>query len=131
MSSLLAALNQLVTAGPYDYKDAGKDAAEGVKQSIEEFKNLTDEEKSKIPLLYYLLGTGTPEYKMSKEDSAYEDLTTVSGQTCGNCEFAYTKTATIASGDPDHICSQITGRISEPGWCRLWVKADLLKRHPN
>ena len=117
--------------GQYSYLKAGEGAQPGVKEAIKDFKELSDEEKSKTPLLYWLLGTGTPEYKMSKLDSDYADETPAKGQTCDNCEYAYTKTITIPSGDPDVICSQVTGRVQEKGWCRLWVKGILNKRHPN
>lgn len=128
MKKLITALRNIVAQ--YTYPKAGKDAHPGVKEAIKEFKELPDEKKSETPLLYWLLGSGTPEYKMSKPDSNYAEETPVDDQTCDNCEFAYTKTITIGSGDPDIICSQVTGRIHDKGWCRLWSKGVLGKRHP-
>ncbi len=125
---VIAALNEVLAE--YAYPGAGKDAHPGVKEAIKEFKELPDEEKGEQPLLYWLLGTGTPEYKMGKQESDYAEETPVRSQTYVNCEYAYTKTITIESGDPDHICSQITGRIHAEGWCRLWEEGVRLKRHP-
>lgn len=125
---LITALRNVVSQ--YSYPDAGKEAQEKVKEAIELFKQLPDEEKANTPLLYWLLGSGTPEYKMSKQDSDYTEQTEIETQTCDNCEFAYTKTITVPSGDPDIICSQVTGRIHAKGWCRLWAKGVLGKRHP-
>ena len=128
-------LRKLVTAlknvvAQYAYTKAGDGAQPGVKEAIKEFKALPEEEKSTTPLLYWLLGTGTPEYKMSKNDSEYVAETEIDIQTCDNCEYAFTKTITEPSGDPDIICSQITGRVHAKGWCRLWEKGVLGKRHP-
>jgi len=101
----------------YDYPQAGIDAPPGVKQEIEKFRNLPDKQKARKPLLYYLLGAGTPDYKMSKNDSKYTDKSEVSGRTCGNCKFAYG-----VVGESRFICSQISGDIKLEGWCKLWKK---------
>jgi hypothetical protein len=129
MHRLISVLKKIV-ASAYRYQGAGKEAQPGVQADIEKFRSLSVEEKSEKPLLYWLLGSGTPDYKMSKDDSAYVAITKTEGQDCLNCEFAYTKTATLDSNDPDIICSQITDRIHANGWCRLWMLADKEERHP-
>jgi len=81
----------------------------------------SEEEIKNQILLYKMLGTGTPEYKMSKEASEYTDQ--ASGhQKCINCEFLYQK---VPSGE--YICSQIRGKVEPEGWCNQWKKADALK----
>ena len=97
------------------YEDTGKNAQPEVQQAVERWKELPEEERAKTPLLYWVLGSGTPPYKMSAGESQYTDNSTVEGQTCGNCEFAYLKIA-----NKKFICSQIRGRIQPAGWCRLW-----------
>jgi hypothetical protein len=71
-------------------------------------------DKSQRPLLYSLLGSGTPPLKMSKADSAYQDKP-VSSQSCANCSSAYRN---VVKGDV--ICSQVDGPIQAGAWCRLW-----------
>ena len=55
--------------GGFSYDEAGKNASEHVRQAIAEFHKLPDDVKKSTPLLYFILGSGTPEYKMSREDS--------------------------------------------------------------
>lgn len=74
--------------------------------------------KTRLPLLYWLLGDGTPPFKMSKKDSLYGP-SRVTNQRCSNCRFAYQKVATGV-----YICSQITGYIQPPLWCKLWRGVD-------
>jgi hypothetical protein len=71
-------------------------------------------DKSQVPGLYLLLGSGTGPLKMSKKDAAYQDRP-VSQQRCGNCSSAYRH---VVSGDM--ICSQIEGKVEAKGWCRIW-----------
>jgi hypothetical protein len=102
----------------YEYPDAGKNAPEEVRQAIERFKNMDPDERSTNILLYWLLGSGTPPYKMSKEDSQYVDE--ASGeQKCLNCEYLYKEVAT-----GDHICSQIRGKVKPEGWCNQWHEVE-------
>ena len=103
----------------YEYPRAGKNAPEGVRKTIEEFRQLPEEERARRPLLYYLLGDGTPPYKMSKEDSDYSDKTPLESQTCENCEFLYLKPY-----KNKYICSKIAGEIVPAGWCKLWEAQD-------
>jgi hypothetical protein len=89
-----------------------------VQQAIDLFHRLTvaqKQERNEI-LLYWLLGTGTPEFKHDRTDSRYTGRSAVQGQTCGNCRFAYK-----AVTEDRYICSQIRGDVKPPGWCRFWL----------
>jgi len=104
------------------YREAGQKAPDSVKAAIEEFRKLSPEERAKTPLLWWLLGEGTPNYKMSKRDSEYVDVSKVKGQTCQNCKFLYKR-----MDDGKFICSQINendlpsqGEVKLAGWCNLW-----------
>ena len=127
MKSLLKALAKVVRAA-YEYPEA-LGGHPKVKEAIEEFRALEEPEKTTRPLLYWLLGSGTPEYKMSKLDSDYVKQSSIPNKTCDNCEYAYTKTVTLTEQNPDHICSQIAGRIHAKGWCRLWALGAPSDRH--
>lgn len=105
-------------SGRNQYPDAGVNASPEINKKIEDFRNLSDEEKNQTPLLYYILGDGTPPYKMEPRDANYTDNAT-GEQTCGSCEFSYQKVAT-----GNHICSQIRGGIQLRGWCKLWKPQD-------
>lgn len=72
-------------------------------------------DKTQVPMLYSLLGSGTAPLKMSKDDAAYQGRPHPSGQKCGNCSSAYQN---VVSGDV--VCSQVSGTIELSGWCRLW-----------
>jgi hypothetical protein len=98
------------------YKDAYDKAPEQTKRAIESFSKEPKQVRDSKPLLYYVLGSGTPPYKMSKEASAYVDK--ASGkQNCGNCIFAFQSVVT-----KNYICSQIRGNIRLAGWCKLWKR---------
>lgn len=84
-----------------------------VKAALKRWFSLPEDERSNEVLLYWLLGAGTPAYKMSKKESKYTDKAK-GDHNCGNCEFTYHK----LSGDR-YICSQISGDIKLPGWCKL------------
>jgi hemerythrin len=101
---------------PFSYPDAGKHAPELVKAEIERYKKMPDNYKRNKPLLYHLLGGGTPPYKMAKQDANYMEKSPVRGQSCGNCRFAYKKVI----DDDTYICSQMQGDIRPKGWCRLY-----------
>lgn len=100
----------------FDYNDARETVSPSVQTEIEKFDALSDEEKANKPLLYHLLGQGTPAFKMDKKDAEYVDKSTVKDQACANCRFAYKKVVE----DDRFICSQIRGTIRPEGWCRLW-----------
>lgn len=103
----------------FEYPDAGVNAQPEVQKAIERWRALPDEEKESQPLLYWLLGDGTPPYKMSKKDSQYTDKSTVRDQRCANCQFAYQN-----NSDGNYICSQIRDDIKPLGWCKLWKIAE-------
>jgi hypothetical protein len=96
------------------YREAYEKAPEETKDAIERFMQLPKKVRDWKPLLYYVLGAGTPPYKMSKKDSAYTDVSTKK-QNCANCIFTYIK---YVENKP--ICSQIRGTIRLEGWCKLW-----------
>jgi len=101
--------------GPFAYACAGLHAQPEVKRAIERWhRRIPDRVKARLPLLYWLLGDGTPPFKMSKAASQYGP-SQVEGQRCANCRFAYQK---VATGEV--ICSQVTGYIQLPLWCKLW-----------
>lgn len=104
------------TAGAYP--NAGKNAPKEVRKAINRFKKLPQDKKNNTVLLYWLLGSGTPEYKMPKDKADYK--TEPQGdQVCGNCQFAYVET----DGDK-HICSKVRGPIELGAWCKLWAPSD-------
>ena len=86
-----------------------------VQRAVRRFRALPLARRENTPLLYWLLGQGTPAFKMTKADTAYTDESVVPGETCANCEFAYRK---VHNGR--YICSQIAGPILPPGWCNRW-----------
>lgn len=96
------------------YKEAYDNAPAEVKAAIERFMRKPKAFRDNKPLLYFILGSGTPPYKMSKKDSLYADKS-INKQNCGNCIFTYIKYV-----DKKPICSQIRGTIKLAGWCKLW-----------
>ena len=96
------------------YKEAYERAPQETKRAIEKFMSLPANVRANKPLLYYVLGSGTPSYKMSKRDSKYVDVAK-GREKCSNCIFTYIKYV-----DNTPICSQIRGTIALGGWCKLW-----------
>jgi len=105
------------TEEPFRYAKAGDKAQPGIKKDIEAFHKLPPEEKAKTSLLWWLLGSTTQDYKMSKKDALYTEKSKVKNQKCSNCRFAYIH---VVSGI--HICSNMRGQIKPEAWCRLWEK---------
>jgi hypothetical protein len=103
----------------FDYPLAGKHAQPEVRAAIKRWRaRVPVTVKSRLPLLYWLLGEGTPPFKMPKPDAAYgpPPAQFKGTQRCSNCRFAYAKVI-----NPQIIiCSQIEGRIQPQLWCRLW-----------
>ena len=97
------------------YRDAYDKAPKETKRVIESFQNEPKELRDKKPLLYYILGSGTPPYKMGKKESGYVDVSS-GRQKCSNCIFTFQNTV-----KKTYICSQIRGTIKLGGWCKLWV----------
>lgn len=100
-----------------DYKSAISNAPYWVRDAYQEFEKLTEEEKSKTPFLYFLLGKGkgTPPFKMSKPESNYKRISKNADFVCKNCVFYYWH-VTKKRG----ICSQIRGQVEPQAICRLW-----------
>jgi len=103
----------------FEYPEAGIDASPGVKQDIQAFRRLPVIQRQGVPLLYYLLGSGTPPYKMDAVESAYQDepkrVLLIAEQNCANCSASY-----IHAKSGNWICDQISPFIAPQGWCRLW-----------
>ena len=109
----------------YLYPKAGVNANPLVKQAIEQFRNLPNQAKEEKPLLYWLLGSGTPPYKMSKKDSLYQGKS-YRGQNCANCRFTFMRWV-----NKELICSQIQGNIELEHWCKLWASGDSVVPKPT
>jgi len=101
----------------YEYPDAPPDEAQPeVSQAVDRFREeIPEEVKSEEALLYWLLGTSTPAYKMSKEDAGYQSTPNEGSEYCGSCEYLYQSNET-----GNLICSKIAGPVDWMGWCRLW-----------
>ncbi len=101
---------------PNEYPEAGTSRTPRlVRRAITQYRRLPKEKRAKQPLLYWLLGSGTPPYKMSKQDSNYTDGSVKESQNCGNCKFAYQNVKS-----KKYICSQVSGGIAPKDWCKLW-----------
>jgi hypothetical protein len=109
----------------YIYQKAGINANRYVKKAIQEFRRLPNDVKEQKPLLYWLLGSGTPPYKMTKKGSNYIGKP-YRGQKCGNCRFTFQRYV-----NDELICSQIQGNIELDHWCRLWASGDTVNPKPN
>jgi hypothetical protein len=97
------------------YPDAGRNAQPEVREALKRWKDLPRDEKITTPLWSWLLGDGTPVYKLPGAAVEYTSKSEFAGRTCGNCRFAYQKVAT-----GKNICSVIRGPIDLAGWCQLW-----------
>ena len=103
----------------YDYPAAGLQAPPEIRLAIARFRKLPQTLKARVPLLYWLLGSGTPPYKMNPADALYgapPPAAQAMGQKCANCRFAWQNVK-----GRNYICSQIAGPIAPAAWCRLWV----------
>jgi len=105
----------------FEYNDVGNKSQPEVKEAIDRFHKLSDKEKAKQPLLYWLLQDSTPKFKISKKDSKYTDKSEIP-QKCQNCKFLYFKPS-----NERYICSQIAGLISPEGWCDRWKAGENYK----
>lgn len=104
------------------YSYAGEKAQPEVREAIDRFHSLPYSVRKKQPLLFWLLGESTQDFKITKEDSQYVDVSRTPDQTCKNCLFGYIQ---LARGNI--VCSQIQGYIKAGGWCNRWKKADLVE----
>ncbi len=99
-----------------EYPQAGgPDAQPEVQHAVRRFQHLPEDLRQNHILLYWLLGSGTPPYKASKPDVDYTDFSSVLGQECSNCVFAYQRVVT-----GQFICSKMRGTIQPSGWCNRW-----------
>jgi hypothetical protein len=122
---LIGILGSQIPDNNFDYPNAGINANIYVQKAITQFRKLPFEEKRKKPLLYWLLGSGTSPYKMTKKGSAYMGKP-YRGQNCGNCRFIFQRCV-----NKELICSQIQGNIELNHWCRLWVSGDTVNPKPK
>ena len=98
----------------FEYPKAGLKSPPEVKAAINRFDELPAAKRSKKPLLWWLLGSSTQDFKMAKTDADYTK--DVEGpQTCANCQFAY-----YSLWGKRYICSNVHGPIHTHDWCRLW-----------
>lgn len=109
------------------YSHAGEKAVPEVKAAIERFRDLPLEEKIKQPLLFWLLGESTQDYKFTQKESQYVDESRVPDQRCDNCMYGYIELATLGTKDEKIICSQIQGYIKKAGWCNRWKALNVVE----
>jgi hypothetical protein len=100
------------------YPKAGENAPLEVRKAVAMWRKMPKKKRDSKPLLYWLLGSGTPPYKMTKKDSNYIGKS-VKGMNCGNCRYTFRRHV-----NDELICSQIEGNIELGHWCRLWVSGD-------
>jgi hypothetical protein len=98
----------------FDYLSAGKKAPPEIRAAIARFRRLPLKLRLQTPLLWWLLPEGTPPFKFSQEESAYQPGPK-GEQRCANCRSSYQH---VTSGT--YICDQIRGPIRPEAWCRVW-----------
>lgn len=108
----------------YETVDERAEPQPEVKKAVERFRKMDPEERDTNILLYWLLGSGTPPYKMSQEDAQYSDNAGTAETACANCEFFYQKVPT-----GEYICSQIRGKVRPGGWCNQWKLSDEIEKN--
>jgi hypothetical protein len=98
---------------------------------IDAWRQRSLEERKSRPLLYAILGDGTPLFKFDPEDIAYTEATEglregfgkdgpdttgyKLGQACGNCRSLFIhKTSGV------RICDQMKVTVREKAWCNRW-----------
>lgn len=115
----------------FTFRLAGKFAPREVSAFIERFRKAPEGKRSEKPLLYAILGDGTPAYKFGKNEVRYVENTGelkegegtgdpgamayARGLTCSNCNSLYTHTPTETL-----ICDRVRGVIAREGWCNRW-----------
>lgn len=120
-------VKRLIKEEKFEYKSVEQEAdpQPEVQEAIERFREMDPEDRNTNVLLYWLIGkSGTPPYKMSREDAQYSDDGGTQETACANCEFLYQKTT---SGK--YICSQIRGEVRPEGWCNRWKLADTIEEN--
>lgn len=102
---------------PFLFASAGRRAPREVQKAIERFRRLPDAVRAQKPLLYWLLGSGTPAYKFRKEEVQYgAPPPALARQNCANCLHAYMHVTTNTA-----ICDQVRGVIAPAAWCNRWA----------
>lgn len=121
-------VKRLIEQDKYEYVSVDENAEPQpeVKEAVKRFRNMDPEERDTNILLYWLLGSGTPPYKMSQEDAQYSRNAGNQKQACLNCEFFYQKVPTGS-----YVCSQIRGNVHPEGWCNQWQLASNLKENED
>lgn len=97
------------------FPNAGEKAQAEVKKAIARFRKLPESVRGKTSLWGWLLGEGTPDYKIAQPDVKYTDKSQTKGQYCGNCARIYD-----ARSSGSAICDIATGDIKEGGECDRW-----------
>lgn len=97
-----------------DYRGAVERSPKWIRVSFKVFLQLPDRFVLNTPFLYFVLGQGTPAFKMEKNTADY-GLSKVNGQSCGNCIYSYKNIV-----EEKNICSQVRGEIHARKWCKLW-----------
>ena len=113
------------------FRLAGKFAPKDVQAFIERFRKAPEAKRGEKPLLYVILGDGTPAYKFSPIEVKYAEDTTeleegkggdepgamayARGLTCSNCNSLYSHVTTDTL-----ICDRVRGVVKRTGWCNRW-----------
>jgi hypothetical protein len=69
-----------------------------------------------VPLLYRILGDGTPPYKFSKAE-VERSKSPVEGRSCANCMRWYMHVASSTG-----ICDYVNGVWAAQEWCEHWTE---------
>ena len=89
---------------------------------INEYRDLSEEEKEKQPLLWWLLKKSTAYYKFRKEVADYIDKSQNPDTICGNCTRLYEHITSRT-----YICDWVgfddkgNDNIAFDGWCKYWT----------
>lgn len=126
--SIRDAIRDLIKEEKFEYSivDSKSQPQPEVKKAVERFRDMDADERDTNILLYWLLGSGTPPYKMSKQDSEYSHGAGTQEEACANCAFLYQKVTT-----GEYVCSQIRGKVVPGGWCNQWKAAEYIRENRN
>jgi hypothetical protein len=113
------------------FRFAGKFAPKEIQAFIERFRKAPEGKRGEKPLLYVILGDGTPPYKFAKAEVKYtDDPSTLKegegggepyevayrrGLTCSNCSSLYVHVTSDTL-----ICDRMRGVVKREGWCNRW-----------
>jgi hypothetical protein len=104
---------------PFWYGSTGRRAPKLVQFAIAQFRQLPTKVRAQVPLLWWLLGESTAQFKMTQPEAQYgSPPPDRQQQRCRTCLSAYQH---ITTGTL--ICSQMAGTIAPEAWCRLWKPA--------